>query len=43
MQVFNSSIAQMRQNHASLIKQYNSEIFKLKEQKEVAIDEVNTA
>ena len=33
----------MRQNHANLIKQYNSEIYKLKEQKETAIEEVNTA
>jgi uncharacterized protein YicC (UPF0701 family) len=43
MQVFNSSIAQMRQNHANLIKQYNEEIFKLKDEKATAVGEVNAA
>ena len=43
MQVFNSSIAQMRSNHATLIKQYNDEIFKLKDQRKIAVEEVNNA
>ena len=41
MQVFNSSIAQMRSNHTNLIKQYTEEINKLKQIKKGEENEVD--